>query len=517
MAMLKKISGHTSLARVQKYLEEGSDDKSHSVRDYLEKGKGGKADRLLARDFLNMPFEDDQERWAEVMDRTRHAAGNDKPWKGKAAVTFQHIIISPDPKDGIDLPALREFVTEYCTRKFGDGGDAGELGCFQVAICYHDDNENHIPHAHIIVNNTDLETGRRLQINNKQNRALSDDLQAFCAERGMHHLEYVEKGGRVVSESVGADVPRREMPAQERVAAAKSAKRAGRAFHTTKGERRARERGKREGFTLWKDDIRNAISVAAGATETMEEWEHEMERLGYIVEKRDGDYLFRHPSSPDSRKVLGRTLGTDYMPKAIRSKQATSYFRRQLPPDGAGRFLTVESVLEFSADETWGMTLQDVADVVATVNSTKAKHFETIEREYRLAKNEAPRWNEGEPRRVELEERKRKLELTYKYSKRMGLFDFDLTDEEREQRRKERIEASLEVSIKRKVAEGARLTKAEYARLSNEQRQLLLKNQRERRKERERARNIDPGYEPSSSSGWGGSEPSRSETRSHTR
>ena len=91
------------------------------------------------------------------------------------------------------------------------------------------------------------------------------------------------------------------------------------------------------------------------------------------------------------------------------------------------------------------------------------------------------------------------------------------TDEERAQRRKERIEASLEVSIKRKVAEGARLTKVEYARLSNEQRQLLLKNQRERRKERERARNIDPGYEPSSSSGWGGSEPSRSETRSHTR
>ena len=517
MAMLKAISGHTTLARVQKYLEQGSDDESHSVRDYLEKGKGGKPDRLLSRDFLNMPFAKDQDRWAEVMDRTRHSAGNDKPWRGLPAVTFRHIIISPDPKDEIDLDGLRRFVVDYCTRKFGDCGDPGELGCYQVAICYHDDNERKIPHAHVVVNNTDMITGRRLHFDNAQTRALSDDLQTFCAERGMHHLEYVEKSGRMFSESVPAGFPGRGVPSPERLASERSAKPSGRAFHTTKGERRARERGRREGFTLWKDDVRNAISVAAASTGTMAEWEREMTRLGYIVEKRDGDYLFRHPSSPDSRKVLGRTLGTDYMPKAIRSKQATAYFRKQLPPEGAGRFLTVESVLEFSEDETWGMTLQDVADVVATVNSAKAEHFETIEREYRRAKNELPRWHEGEPRRAELEERKRKLELTWRYSKRMGLFDFDLTDEEREARRRERIERSLQVSIKRKVAEGARLTRAEYARLTDEQRKLLLKNQRERAKERERKRNIDPGYEQSSSGGWGGTEPSRSETRSRTR
>ena len=495
-------------------MEEGTDDRSHSVRDYLEAGKSGKPDRLLARDYLNMPYEKDRLRWAEAMDMTRVAAGNDKPWRGQPAVTFRHIIISPDPEDDIDLPSLREFVVGFCSRKFGKGGNPGELGCYQVAICYHDDNERRIPHAHTIVNNTDLITGRRLHFDNKQVRALTDDLQAFCVERGMHHLEYFEEGEAVVSRSVPAGEPRREMTSPERAAAAK---RAGRAFHTTKGERRARERGRREGFTLWKDDIRNAVTVAANSTETLEEWERKMEKLGYIVEKRDGDYLYRHPSSPDSRKVLGRTLGTDYMPKAIRSMQATSYFRRQLPPEGAGSFLTVESVLEFSADETWGMTLQDVADVVATVNSTKAEHFEAIEREYRLAKNEASNRKAGEPRRLELEERERKLELTWRFSKRMGLFDFDLTDEERAARRKKRIEASLDVSVNRKVVDGARLTKAEYARLTDEQKRLLVKNQKERGRERERARNVDSGYEASGSNGTDGRRACRGESRGHTR
>lgn len=36
------------------------------------------------------------------------------------------------------------------------------FGNYEVAVVYHDDNERRIPHAHVVVNNTNLNTGHRL-------------------------------------------------------------------------------------------------------------------------------------------------------------------------------------------------------------------------------------------------------------------------------------------------------------------------------------------------------------------
>ena len=142
MANLKAITGHTSARGVMRYLERGG--------------------RALARDFLNLappvagegpgdlpehgPYD-----WAAAMDATRAAAGNDLPWRGRAARTWKHYVISPDPRNGVSLDELRELATAWARRWFPD--------C-EVAVVYHDDNAGRIPHAHVVVNNTVLLDGQ---------------------------------------------------------------------------------------------------------------------------------------------------------------------------------------------------------------------------------------------------------------------------------------------------------------------------------------------------------------------
>lgn len=90
-----------------------------------------------------------------------------RPYKGRKARTYKHFVISPDPEDDIDIEALRGLASDWALRFFGD---------HQIAIVYHDDNANGIPHAHVVVNNTNLKTGNRMQTKNplELNRALQD-------------------------------------------------------------------------------------------------------------------------------------------------------------------------------------------------------------------------------------------------------------------------------------------------------------------------------------------------------
>lgn len=179
MTYMKPLSGHSSVKWIRYYLF--------------------KNDRALDKDFLNLTDRDWKGRdWAKVMDRTREIFGNNVPVKKDSKVrTYEHMIISLDEKDnGVELDDFRDFVNEWASKWFDSRGPEGEgIGRFEVAIAYHDDNtareaqgKQGILHAHIVINNTELETKRRISglLTTKVVQAMRADIQTMSLERGWH-------------------------------------------------------------------------------------------------------------------------------------------------------------------------------------------------------------------------------------------------------------------------------------------------------------------------------------------
>lgn len=168
MPAIKAISGHTGLAAARRYLER---DGRALARDLLHFSRIDKAARQSGRGV-------DAFEWDVAMDDTRRANGNDAPWRGRPARTYKHYVLSPDPRDGVSLEELRKLAVCWAEESFPD---------FQVAIVYHDDNEGHVPHAHVVVNNTDLATGNRLR--DPDPGLLNGRLQAIARDMGLSHFE----------------------------------------------------------------------------------------------------------------------------------------------------------------------------------------------------------------------------------------------------------------------------------------------------------------------------------------
>lgn len=179
MTYMKILSGHSSAKWIRYYLF--------------------KNDRALDKDFLNLTDRDWKGRdWAKVMDRTREIFGNNVPVKKNTKVrTYEHFIISLDEKDdGVELDDFRDFVNEWASKWFDSRGPEGQgIGRFEVAIAYHDDNKARgvqgkqgILHAHLVINNTELETKRRISglRTTKVVQAMRADLQTMSLERGWH-------------------------------------------------------------------------------------------------------------------------------------------------------------------------------------------------------------------------------------------------------------------------------------------------------------------------------------------
>ena len=222
MPMLKAINGHTGCSRIEDYLE-----------------KNGRA---LMRDFFNLSWDEVEDKgldtalkneveWALEMDALRHDYGNDTPWKGQRAITFRHYVISPDPSDSIGLEGLRELTHAWVKKHFSD---------YQVAVIYHDDNKQRIPHAHVVVNNTNLATGRRLHIPNAL--GMNRSLQEIAKEKGLSAFSNEMPKGRM-----GQSDPRNPPRPQTR-----------QAIYINHSERGLLDAG----AYSWVSDIRNRVSVA---------------------------------------------------------------------------------------------------------------------------------------------------------------------------------------------------------------------------------------------------------------
>ena len=246
MPYVKPISGHTTTANIRRYLT--------------------KDGRALAADYLNMEYDSiiqgTEARfpvsydWARDMDATREALGTNAPWNGLCARSFLHYILSPDPEDKIGLGVLGGLAVQWASENY-----AG----FQVAIVYHDDNENRIPHAHIVVNNVNLKTGRRLQDATPRERLVS--AQDIAKARGLSHFEpnTVRRDG---FQKMAAVSNRRGTPQQSR-----------QRVYVGRAEASLREAGKYS----WVADIRDRVSIARSIAPDEAEFKSALEAMGVNV------------------------------------------------------------------------------------------------------------------------------------------------------------------------------------------------------------------------------------------
>ncbi|MBQ9042717.1 MAG: relaxase/mobilization nuclease domain-containing protein [Eggerthellaceae bacterium] len=319
MPLVKCINGHTGCAATERYLERGG--------------------RAIGHDFMNLDCMErdggDTIGWAAEMDELRNLYGNGEPYRGKPAITYRHYIVSPDPADGIDLGRLRELSVAWAQRHFGD---------YQVAIVYHDDNEHRIPHAHIVVNNTNVETGRRLHV--PQPKELNRDLQQMARERGLGYL---------------AD----EHHLYDKKAKGSSCRTAQREF---KG--RAERRIEREGGYSWVADIRERARTARALSTDEASYRELLGVLGVELSlnspnARRRDYLYAFADHP-SRIVSGEKLGWPYGKGALEHEWLMlSPFREEKLREIAEHAILVKDLEE----------LREMARAMATI---KECHFTSI-------------------------------------------------------------------------------------------------------------------------------------------
>lgn len=282
MPIVKPISGHTSCKGIYRYLT--------------------KRNRALASDYLNLdvperiegqPFD-----WAEVMDDTRRRNGNDRAWGGHRARTYKHYVLSPDPEDGIGLDALRELATAWAEKNFTD---------YEVAIVYHDDNERGIPHAHVVVNNTNLATGKRLQ--DPDPKALKHSAQEMARGRHLRDLD--------------TDMPQLDSRKPDRFRNAPT--------HQAVYRRRSEKAIEAEGGYSWVSDIRRRVGIARSVARSEREFRSVLKNIGIEVAdnspkaaRRDWVYSFsEHPTW----KITGENLGVAYGRESVTRKISGSFGR----------------------------------------------------------------------------------------------------------------------------------------------------------------------------------------------
>ena len=267
----------------------------HGIKAYLDSKYGKARDRALGWDYLNLTSAEIKQGWDVVMDETRSLYGHDQFGRGdgtKKCRFYYHFLISPNPADDKSLHELRELTLRWCKEMFGGGEDPGRLGSYQVAICYHDDNTNHVPHAHIIVNCTNLDNGRKLQMNKHMGeKIMPERLQAIAKEMGYSFFDNTpEEKVRRIRSTQESRLTKFEIGLQNELK------------------------------WSWKQEFRDKINIAKVLTNDGDEFVEYMQKLGVAVKpsKDKRDWVFTDDRN-ERWSVRGELLGRPYQRDRIES------------------------------------------------------------------------------------------------------------------------------------------------------------------------------------------------------
>ena len=325
MPVLKPITGHTSCKGPFFYLT-----------------KNGRA---LDSDYLNMDVPDRTAPgnvfpWYKEMDATRHRYHHDIVRNGKPPRMYKHYIVSPNPEDTLSLAELKDLATAWVEKHFKD---------YQCAIVYHNDNESHIPHAHVIVNCTNLLTGRKLQ--DPDPSALNRSLQRLADVRLLRHFKNMEGNAPISVQE--RHVQRAEQPKSMQ----------------EEYTRRSEVQLKEEGKYSWVADIRARVKVARSVAHSEAEFRNLLGELGVQVSNNSAkaaraDWIYSLADAP-TRRVSGEKLGLAYGKESLLSR----FEQRSLleGPSGQG----VAKIARNAVMVRDLSQLQRLADAVTLIESRK--------------------------------------------------------------------------------------------------------------------------------------------------
>lgn len=232
----------------------------------------------------------DVEHWDAWMDATRTVFDKDTGRR------YYHFVISPDPKDGVDLKTLRKIATSWARERYPDG---------EWVIEYHDDNG--IPHAHVVLNAVIPQTGLKVHLDSDDIRKDASALQSIAAENGCSVMD----GFEVIRGEDGEWLARSDYARRERQDRAKR-----RRVRSTAQQ----EWMRRNGIHLWKDDMREAIESSISICRTWNGFARELSRRGYTVrEGRRGQITF-YPPEGEGYPTKGYKLDDSYTVSGIRAR-----------------------------------------------------------------------------------------------------------------------------------------------------------------------------------------------------
>ena len=338
MPLLKPIAGHTGCAGIKSYLEKNGRALGIQVMNFAWQ------EERVFEDVSAAPAGFD---WAASMDATRHACGNDTPYRGKPARTFKHFVMSPDPQDGLTADQVAELASAWALRHFAD---------FEVAIVLHDDNEGRIPHAHIVVNNTNLATERRLQTPDPLE--LNRSLQELAEERGLRFMR-----DDAVRETDEGPTRKATPGSMQKVYI-----------------RRAEREIQKEGGYSWVADIRNRVTVAKALARNESEFMAILEALEVEAVQNSGrswrrDWIYSLADHPTWR-IGGEKLGLSFGQEALRRRFARIAAWHPAPAASRQILSHATNAVELNDLEE----LKRLADAIETCMSLNARSLSDLDR-----------------------------------------------------------------------------------------------------------------------------------------
>ena len=268
-----KTSHHPSVARRSQYL--------------LKDG------RAVLQSTLNVGPD-----WPRAMDEERKIYGTD------GGVLFREVMISPAEADKATPEQMLGLGEEFVRTHLPNA---------QTAIVIHVDNRERtdgglegIPHAHIVVNNVELDTGRRVHLDREEIRTIHNDVQDIAESLGLSRIDDYQPGVWLES-------------AQER--------------QRTLEERQIALSGREP----WKETVREMALQALEGSLDLDEFQRKLDAADVSLEIDNGRLYLIDRDNPD------RACRADKLDKSLSAQELGKRFmtpdRHDLSPEAKARHL----------------------------------------------------------------------------------------------------------------------------------------------------------------------------------